>query len=219
MKLCSIFNSYFSFSGSREEQRFVLNRIVVLRSWGVYKWLQHQRRSWHKGDHGHRKEITSSYNRLVCEPSFVLLSLVTCRIFRKRFSSGGACWHRLGSHLLVAGLWLRCQVLNFEIWNFMLVGRELAFYPCYSPTWDVLQGGTSATQRHKFHTDDVNRCLCNKSCSAWVPDANLFNSTFLLVDFGWVLCSFANELQKNSNASCIEEYILQNNIGCFAIDS
>ena len=33
--------------------------------------------------------------------------------------------------------------------------------------------------------------------------------TFLLVDFGKVLCSSANELQQNSNASSREDYIPQ----------
>ena len=33
--------------------------------------------------------------------------------------------------------------------------------------------------------------------------------TCLLVDFGKVLCSSANQLQQNSNASSREEYILQ----------
>ena len=42
-----------------------------------------------------------------------------------------------------------------------------------------------------------------------VPNANLFNFTFLLVDFGKVLCSSANELQQNSNASSREDYIPQ----------
>ena len=46
----------------------------------------------------------------------------------------------------------------------------------------------SATQRQKFHIDDVNQCLHNKSGSHGVPNANLFNSTFLLVDFGKVVC-------------------------------
>ena len=41
----------------------------------------------------------------------------------------------------------------------------------------------------------------NKSGSNRVPNANLFNVTFLLVDFGKVLCSPVNELQQNSNAS------------------
>ena len=48
-------------------------------------------------------------------------------------------------------------------------------------------------QRQEFHTDDVNQCLHNKSGSHRVPNANLFNFTFLLVDFGKVLCSSANE--------------------------
>ena len=72
---------------------------------------------------------------------------------------------------------------------------------------DVSRGGTSATQRQKFHTDDVNQCLHNISGSHAVSNANLFNFTFLLVDFGKVLCSSANELQQNSNASSREEYI------------
>ena len=66
---------------------------------------------------------------------------------------------------------------------------------------------TSATQRQKFHTNDVNQCLHNKSGSHGVSNATLFNYTFLLVDFGKVLCSPANKLQQNSNASSREEYI------------
>ena len=78
-----------------------------------------------------------------------------------------------------------------------------------SPLRDVLRGGMSATQRQKFHTEDVNQYLHNKSGSHAVANANLFNFTFLLVNFGKVLCSFANELQKNSNASSGEDYIPQ----------
>ena len=74
---------------------------------------------------------------------------------------------------------------------------------------DVSRGGTSATQRQKFHTDDSNQCLHNKSGSHGVPNTNLTNFTCLLVNFGEVLCSSANELQQNSNASSIEEYIPQ----------
>ena len=62
---------------------------------------------------------------------------------------------------------------------------------------DVSRGGTSATQRQKFHTDDVNQCLHNKSGSHGVPNTNLPNFTSLLVDFGKVLCSSANELQQS----------------------
>ena len=46
----------------------------------------------------------------------------------------------------------------------------------------------------------------NKSGSHGVPNANLFNFTFLLVDFGKVLRSSANELQQNSNASSSEDH-------------
>ena len=82
--------------------------------------------------------------------------------------------------------------------------------PRSSPLRDVSRGGTSATQRQKFHTDYVNQCLLvNKSCSHGVPNANLFKFTFLLVDFGKVLCSSANELQQNSCASSREDYIPQ----------
>ena len=76
-----------------------------------------------------------------------------------------------------------------------------------SPLRDVSRGGTSATQRQKFHTDDANQCLHNKSGSHGVPNTNLSNFTCLLVDFGKVLCSSANELQQNSNASSREDYI------------
>ena len=74
---------------------------------------------------------------------------------------------------------------------------------------DVSQGGTSVSPWQKFYTDDVNQCLHNKSGSHGVPNANLFNFTFLLVDFGKVLCSSANELQQNSNATFREDSIPQ----------
>ena len=79
--------------------------------------------------------------------------------------------------------------------------------PRSSPLRNVTRGGTSATQRQKFHTDDVNQCLHNKSGSQGIPNANLFNFTFLLVDFGKALCSSTNELLQNSNASSREDYI------------
>ena len=61
--------------------------------------------------------------------------------------------------------------------------------------------------RRKFHTDDANQCLPNESGSHGVPNINLSNFACLLVDFGEVLCSSANELQQNSNASSREDYI------------
>ena len=75
--------------------------------------------------------------------------------------------------------------------------------PCSSPPSDVFQGGTSATQWQKFHSDDINQCLHNKSGSHGLPNANL------LVNFGKVLCLSANELQENSNASSSEDCIPQ----------
>ena len=51
-----------------------------------------------------------------------------------------------------------------------------------------MRGGTSVTQRQKFHTDDANQCLHNKSSSHGVPNINLSNFACLLVDFGKVLC-------------------------------
>ena len=74
---------------------------------------------------------------------------------------------------------------------------------------EVSRGGTSATQQQKFHTDDANQCLDNKSGSHRVPNVNLSNFTCLVVDFGKVLCSSANQLQQNSNASSREDYIPQ----------
>ena len=69
---------------------------------------------------------------------------------------------------------------------------------------DVSRRGMSVTQRQKFHTDKINQCLNNKSGSHGVPNANLFNFTFLLVDFGKVLCSSANELQTSPFLGTVE---------------
>ena len=51
-----------------------------------------------------------------------------------------------------------------------------------------------------------------------VSNTNLSNFTCLLVDFGKLLCSSANELQQNSRASSREDYI-STNIDCFVRDS
>ena len=42
-----------------------------------------------------------------------------------------------------------------------------------------------------------------------MPNANLFNFTFLLVNFGEALCSSASELLQNSHAFNREEYVPQ----------
>ena len=74
---------------------------------------------------------------------------------------------------------------------------------------DVSRGGKFATQRQKFHTDDANHCLHNKSSSHGVPNINLSNFMCPLVDFGKALCSSAKELQQNSNTSTRKDYIQQ----------
>ena len=51
------------------------------------------------------------------------------------------------------------------------------------------------------------------------PNANLFNFTFILVDFGKAFCSSANELHQNPNASSGEDYISQTSTFlCFVSD-
>ena len=74
---------------------------------------------------------------------------------------------------------------------------------------DISRGGTSATQRQKFHTDDANQCVHNKSGSHGAPNINLSHFTNVMVDFGKVFCSCANKLRQNSNASSRKDYIPQ----------
>ena len=54
---------------------------------------------------------------------------------------------------------------------------------CFSSLFaagDVSRGGTSVTQRQKFHNDDANQCLLNNSGSRGVPNVNLFNFRMLV---------------------------------------
>ena len=105
---------------------------------------------------------------------------------------------------------LKCKALHFAVDFFkVLLACENIRFSFLFAAGDVSRGGTSATQQRKFHTDDANQCLHNKSGSHGVPNINLSNFTCLLVDFGKVLCSSANELQQNSNASSREDYIPQ----------
>ena len=108
--------------------------------------------------------------------------------------------------------WVSKKVISMHAWDgytcrFSLGIAEIS--PCSSQLRDILWGGTSVTQWQKLHTDDVNQCLHNKWGSHGVSNANLFNFTFLLVDFGKEMCSSVNELQLNSNASSREDYIPQ----------
>ena len=90
----------------------------------------------------------------------------------------------------------------------LIAGENIRFSSLFA-AGDVSRRGTAATPRQKFYTDDANQCLLNKSGSRGVPNVDLFNFRFLLIDFGKVLCSSANELQQNSNACCREDYIPQ----------
>ena len=58
-----------------------------------------------------------------------------------------------------------------------------AVSPCSSRLGTVLPGGTSATQRQKLHTDNVNQCLLNKIRSHEVPNVTLFDFMFFLIDY------------------------------------
>ena len=91
---------------------------------------------------------------------------------------------------------------------FVLACENIRFSSLFA-AGDVSRGGTSETQRQKFHTGDANQCLHNKPGSHRVPNLNLSGFTCLLVDFGKVLCSSADELQQNSNTSSREDFIPQ----------
>ena len=83
---------------------------------------------------------------------------------------------------------------------------------------DVSPGGTSASQRQKFHTDDVNQYLHNKSGSHGVSNANLFNFMFLLVDFGNFFV-FICEPAPAKLKCFFQRRIYSTNIDCFVRDS
>ena len=90
---------------------------------------------------------------------------------------------------------LKYVVLNitFQIACFLaLLACENIRFSSLFAAGDVSRGGTSTTQRQKFHTDDANQCLDNKSGSRGVPNVNLSNFMCLVVNFGKVLCSSTN---------------------------
>ena len=91
-------------------------------------------------------------------------------------------------------MYLRNTRLSYKV-NWLGSLRKHPFSSLFA-AGDVSCGGTSATQRQKFHTDDANQCLHNESGSHEVPNINLSNFACRLVDFGEVLCSSANELSK-----------------------
>ena len=67
-------------------------------------------------------------------------------------------------------------------------GCENCRFSSLLAAWDVSRGGIRTSsiqrQRQKFHTDDVNQCLHNKSGSYGFQMQILFNFAFLLVHFG-----------------------------------
>ena len=64
------------------------------------------------------------------------------------------------------GLNVSCQLKNK-----LLIACENSRSSSLLVAGGVWPGGTSATQRQKFHTDDVNQCLHIKSGSHGVPIA------------------------------------------------
>ena len=106
-----------------------------------------------------------------------------------------------------------CEHFYFHITEDMptytsaLIACENSHFFSLLAAWDISRGGMSATRRQKFHTDEVNQSLHIKFGSHGIPNANMINFTFLLVNFGKVLWSFANKFQQNSNASSREVYI------------
>ena len=95
--------------------------------------------------------------------------------------------------------------------------RENSRFSSLFAAVDVSRGGTSATQRQKFHTDDVNQCLLNKSGSHGFPNANLFNFTFLLVDLGLSVVFICERAPAKLKFSYRRQYFT--NIDCFVRDS
>ena len=96
----------------------------------------------------------------------------------------------------------------FSVTFLHLACKDIRFSSLFA-TGEVSRGGTSVTQLQKYHTDDANQCLHNKSRSHEVLNIHLSNFTCLLVDFGKLLSSSANELQQNSNSFSREDYIPQ----------
>ena len=79
----------------------------------------------------------------------------------------------LGSKAFPTLTKLACEYSRFSL---LLVAR------------DVSAKGTCATQRQKFHTDDVNQYVYTKTGGHGVPNVHFFDFMFLLDDYGKGLC-------------------------------
>ena len=102
---------------------------------------------------------------------------------------------------------LKYRLLDIIV--FQILACENIRFSSLFAAGDLSRGGTFATQRQKFHIDDANQCLHHKSSSHGNPNITLSSFMCLLVGFGKVLCSSADELKQNLNNSSREDYIPQ----------
>ena len=81
---------------------------------------------------------------------------------------------------------------------------------------NILSGGMSAPHAHQqqqqFQTTDVNQCLHNKSSGHGVPDVNLFDFIFLLVDYGKGFVFSGEQSPAKLKCSCYKERIQSSKI-------
>ena len=160
-----------------------------------------------------------AYNSAVLRQSFVDAEWLISNLNDVyKFQWQTVRWHYLNCNtsLKIGIPWKVAIHTSFVTLDFLFWKKRLRDLACenihFSSLFvaeDVSRGGTSATQWQKFHTDDANQCLHNKSGSHGVPNINLSNFACLLFDFGKVLCWSAHELRQNSNASSGEDYIPQ----------
>ena len=101
------------------------------------------------------------------------------------------------------------------------VAWKTAISPCCSSHLQAhLPGkGTSARQRQKFHTDDVNYCLHNKSGSHGLPNVNPFDLCFswsIMVIKVFVFCC---ERAPANHKCFFYRGMYSTNIDCLVVDS
>ena len=87
-----------------------------------------------------------------------------------------------------------------------IIACENSRFSSLLATGGVSPGQTSASQRQKFHTDDVNQCLHNHSGCHGVPSANLSDFRFVQVGF----CKVCVRLRTSSSKT--EILILEKSI-------
>ena len=90
---------------------------------------------------------------------------------------------------------------NFEHRFYPFIGMPLRAYPANTAVSPCSSPLGTIRQEERLRLSDRN------SGSHGVPNVNLFDFMFLLVDYGKVLCSTANELQQYSDVFSKEEFI------------